>query len=87
MAIPSFFNDSYGLALMRRVSGGSEWFFVDWLFSNGHIYDNPGVGTWEYQIWMVIGTGAAVAGTSVASVEHGTTTSARCNIVAQNMRR
>jgi hypothetical protein len=62
MAIPATaFGASVGIALMRQNPSTSEWFFVDWVRGSADfVLDTPGVGTWIYAHWYVVGNPAQV---------------------------
>ena len=87
MAIPSFFNSSSGLALLRQSVATGEYFFVDWITGDMDVAtDAAGPGTWRYLVGVVCGGAGPWVRGGYGDVD-GTGRSARATLTVQSLKR
>ncbi|MFZ4411411.1 MAG: hypothetical protein ACOYOH_29005 [Paracraurococcus sp.] len=87
MAIPSFFNTSSGLALLRQSVATGEFFFVDWISGDMDVaVDAPGPGTWRYVAVLVCGAGGPFTFAAYGDFD-ATGRSARATLTVQSLKR
>ncbi|MFZ4411126.1 MAG: hypothetical protein ACOYOH_27540 [Paracraurococcus sp.] len=87
MAIPSFFNTSSGVALLRQSVATGEYFFVGWITGDMDVAtDAAGAGTWRYVVGVLCGAGGPWVLGGYGDVL-GTGRSSRATLTVQSLKR